>query len=101
MVPPGGDRVRSRAAGTQCVGVVDGVAAGEDRGNQRHRLLAGVRSACNSAQLEAIEGRAQSESLREGGGQQESSVGHQAEIVEGYAEAVEVVRRFHLTGAPC
>jgi len=86
--------------GAQHIGVVDAVPAGDRRGDQGHRLHAGVGPArgITEADVAGVE-LLDAEMLGQGGGQDQPGVGHQVRIVELHTERVEAVRRSHLQGA--
>jgi hypothetical protein len=73
--------------------VVDTVTTREGRGDEREHLVAGVRPARRSSQVEVrVYEFAQAEMMSQGGRQEEARVGHQAIVVEGRVNAVEAVR---------
>ena len=87
----------SGPAGAQRIGVVDAVATGQRRRNQRHHLIAGVGPAWGTAQVQApVNQLGKAEMLGQGGRQEQPGIGHQAVIVEGDADAVGVVAWQHL-----
>jgi hypothetical protein len=70
-------------SGSQPVGIVDPLAAGQGRMDQRHRLVAGVGRARCAAQVDVlVDQLAEHEPLGKGGGQDEASVGDRVVIVE-------------------
>ena len=81
-----------RAAGTQRVGVVDAVAAGQGGGHQGHQLVAGVGSPRGTAQIQMLLNQFTQTQLE---GQRcrkhQPSVGYQTGIVEGDSDAVRMV----------
>ena len=88
-VPP---RVQARPSGAQRGGGVDAVAAHQRRRNQCHQLVAGVRPARRAAEGEALpEELGQAEAPGQGGRKNQPGIGHQAVIVEGDVDAVELV----------
>ena len=79
-------------AGAQHVGGVDAVAPSQRRRHQRHHLVAGVGPARCIAQVQALLdqlGKAQVAS--QGDREDQPGIGHQAVVVEGDLDAVEVV----------
>ena len=81
-----------RPPGAQHVGVADAVAARQRGSDQRHNLVAGVGPARRIAQVQALLyqlGKAEVQS--QGGWKEQPGIGHQAVIVEGDTDAVEVV----------
>jgi hypothetical protein len=86
-------------SGAQFVAVVDPAAAGQRRGDQRHRLVAGVGPPGRVAEIDAfVDQFPQPQPDRERGGQQQPGVSDQALIVESDLDMVRVVRS-HRTGA--
>ena len=84
--PPG-------AAGTQGVGVVNAVAAGQRRGHQGHQLVARVGPARGIPQVDVfVRQFTKPQAQGQGGGQQQPGIGHQAVIVEGDLDAVGVLK---------
>src|SRR5450759_1551857 len=89
----------SRAARPERGRVVDAVTARERRHDEREQLVADVRPTDRLPEVPVrIDELAQAEMRAEGGRQEEPGVGHQAIVVEGCVEAVEAVRRSHLSG---
>jgi hypothetical protein len=78
--------------GAQLVAVVDPAAPGQRRGDQRHRLVAGVGPPGRIAEIdELIDQLAQSQPDRERGRQQQPGVSDQALVVESDLDLVRVV----------
>ena len=78
--------------GAQHVGVVDAVATSQRRRNQGHHLIARVRPARGTAKVEMVVDQfGQAQAPGQGGRKDQTGIGHQAVIVEGDADAVEVV----------
>jgi len=76
----------------QGVRIVDAVTAGEGREDEGQQLVADVRPAGRSAEVEVgLDELAQAEMLGEGGRQEEARVGHELRPVERRAEPVEAV----------
>ena len=91
---------RLTATGPEGVDVVDAVAAGEHRGDHRHRLIARVSRTGRPAQVDGLVDQVlDPKLLGERRGEQEPGVGDQASVVEGHVEPVEGVRDLHPTGA--
>ncbi len=89
----------ARPARSQRVGVVDAVAAGERRHDERQELVADVRSAGLVAEVEVgLDEILHAEVVGQGGRQEEARVGDEAVVVEGGFQSVEAVRRSHLSG---
>ena len=73
-------------------GVVDAVAASQRGGDQRHYLVAGVGPARRIAQVQALLYQlGKTEVQSQGGWEEQAGIGHQAVIIEGDLDAVEVV----------
>ena len=82
-----------RAAGPQCVRVVDAVAPGERREDEGQELVADVRPTRPGTEVEVLVHQlAETEMMGQGGRQQEPRVGHQAVVVERRVKPVEAVR---------
>ena len=76
----------------QRIGVVDAVATGQGGGHQGHQLVAGVGPARGIPQVDVfVRQFTNPQAQGQGGGQQQPGIGHQAVIVEGNLDAVEVV----------
>ena len=91
-----------RPTGAQRIGIVDAVAARQRRGHQRHYLVAGVGSAWGPAQVQMpVNQLGQAQVLGQCGRKDQPGIGHQAVVVEGYLDAVGVLKWQHLLGAPC
>ena len=81
-----------RPPGAQRIGVVDAVAARQRRRNQSHHLVAGVGPPRGIAEVEVLPDEfGQAEMQGQGGRKDQPSIGHQAGVVEGDADAVGVV----------
>ena len=81
-----------RPTGAQRIGVVDAVAAGQRRCDQRHHLVAGVGPARRIAQVQALLYQlGKAEVQGQGGGKEQAGIVDQAVVVEGDVDAVEVV----------
>ena len=79
----------------QHVGVVDGVAAGQRRVDEGHRLVADIGASGRITEIDVfVEELAQSEVLGQRRRQHQPSVGHQMLVVEGHVETVETVTRY-------
>ena len=86
----------------QHVGVVDAVAASQRRRHQGHHLVAGVRPARRIAQVQTLVNQLeQAQVAGQGGGKDQPSISHQAVVIKGDLDPVEVVAWQHLLGAPC
>jgi len=76
----------------QRIGVVDAVAAGQCRVDQRHGLVAHVGVPGSVSQIDVVvEQLPQAEVLGQRGRQDEPGVGHQSLVVEGHRDGVEAV----------
>ena len=94
-------RTPAVSTGTQRIGVVDAVAASQRGGDQRHYLVAGVGPARRITQVQALLYQlGKTEVQSQGGWEEQAGIVHQAVIVEGDLDAVEVVAWQHLSGAP-
>ena len=81
-----------RPTGAQRIGIVDAVAASQRGGDQRQHLVPRVRPARRAAKVKVmVDEFPQAQALGEGGWQQQAGIGHQAVIVEGDLDAVEVI----------
>ena len=81
-----------RPTGSQHIGVVDAVAASQRGGHQRHYLVAGVGPARRITQVQALLYQlGKTEVQGQGGWEEQAGIVHQAVIVEGDLDAVEVV----------
>ena len=90
-----------RPTGTQRIGVVDAVAASQRGGDQRHYLVAGVGPARRITQVQVMVYQlGKTEVQGQGGWEEQAGIVHQAVIVEGDLDAVEVVAWQHQLGAP-
>ena len=96
--PQGGwrlDRAAQSAGcppGAQHIGVVNAVAASQRRRNQGHHLVARVRPARRTAQVEALlDELGQAQVPSQGGGKEQPGIVDQAVVVEGDTDAVGVV----------
>ena len=77
----------------QHVGVVNAVAPSQRRRNQGHQLVARVRPARGIAQVEALVNQlGQAQVAGQGGGKDQSSIGHQAVVIKGDLDAVGMVK---------
>ncbi len=82
-----------RAARSEGVRVIDAVAAGERRQDERQELVAAVCLAGLATEVEvAIDELSKTQASGQGGRQEEPRVGHQAVVVEGRVEPVEAMR---------
>ena len=81
------------AAGPQCVGVVDAVAASQGRGDQGHQLVSRVRPPRRIPQVEVMVNQlTQAEIQGQGGRQDQPGIVDQAVVVEGNLDAVGVLK---------
>ena len=79
-----------RPTGSQRIGVVDAISAGQRRGHQRHYLVAGVGPARRITQIQALLYQlGKTEVQGQGGWEEQAGIVHQAVIVEGDFDAVE------------
>ena len=79
----------------QHVGVVDGVAAGQRRVDERHRFVADIGASGRVPEIDVfVEELSQSEMLGQCRRQHQASVGHQTLVVEGHVETVKTVARY-------
>ena len=81
-----------RPTGTQRIGVVDAVAASQRGGDQRQHLVPPVGPPWRAAEVEVmVDEFPQAQVPGEGGRQEQASIGHQAVIVKGDADAVGMI----------
>jgi hypothetical protein len=85
--------------GAQPLGVVDPLTTGQGRGDQRHRLVAGVGRARRVAEVDVGVHSSKQEPLGQRGGQDQPSVGHRVVVVEGDGNRIGAVACSHRTGA--
>jgi hypothetical protein len=79
----------------QHVGIIDAVAAGQRRVDERHRLVADIGTSRRIAEMNVlVEELAQSEMLGQRRRQHQARVGHQMLVVEVHVETVETVARY-------
>ena len=91
-----------RPTGAQRIGAVDAVAARQRRGDQGHHLVSRVRPPRRIPQVEVMVNQlTQAEIQGQCGRKDQPGIGHQAVVVEGYLDAVGVLKWQHLLGAPC
>jgi hypothetical protein len=87
-------------AGAQHVGVVDAVAAGQQRVHQGQHLAAGPVVAGPGAKVDQlVDGRFDPQTLGQRCGQQQPSVGDGVVVIEDHHKAVGTVRRWHRESA--
>ena len=96
--PQGGRRLDRAAqhllgpASSQRVGIVDAVTTGQRRCHQRQHLVSRIRPTRRISQVNvAIHQFSQSQAMGQGDGQKQPSIGHQAVIVEGAMDAVNLL----------
>ena len=81
-----------RPTGAQRIGVVDAVAASQRGSDQGHYLVAGVGPARRIAKVQALLYQLRKTEVQgQGGWEEQAGIVHQAVIVEGDLDAVEVV----------
>ena len=86
-----------RPTSTQCIGVVDEVAASQRGGDQRQQFVPRVRPPRRPAEVEVmVDEFPQAQVPGEGGRQEQAGIGHQAAVVKGDADAVGIVLWQHL-----
>jgi hypothetical protein len=79
-------------SGPQPVGIVDPLAAGQGRVDQRHGLVAGVGGARRAAQIDVlVDQLPEHEPLGQGGGQDEAGVGDRVVVIEADRDRVRAV----------
>ena len=94
-------RDASRPTGAQHVGVVNAVAPSQPRGHQGQRLVSRVRMTRRISQINvAVHQFTQTQALGQGDRKEQPGIGHQTVVVEGDADAVGVLKWWHLLGAP-
>ncbi len=82
-------------ASPQGIGIVDRIAPGQRRMNERHGLVTHIGAARRIAEVDVlVEELSQSQMLRQGRRQHQASVGHQTLVVEGHVETVETVASY-------
>ena len=85
---------------TQHVRVVDTVAAGQRRVDQRHRLVADMGVTSRRTQIDmGVEQASQTQMLRQRRGQDQPGISHRVTVVEGHREPVESMRCWHQESA--
>ena len=83
----------NRPTGTQRIGVVDAVAARQRGSDQRQQLVPRVGPPWRPAEVEVmVDEFPQAQVPGEGGRQEQAGIGHQAVVVEGYLDAVGVLK---------
>ena len=89
-------------AGAQHVGIVNAVAPSQRGGHQGQHLVSRVRPPRRMSEVKvAVDQFTETQVLGEGHRKEQPSIGHQAVVVEGYLDAVGVLKWQHLLGAPC